>query len=111
IVNTRRNRFFDTDRGRQSFNHMLCRARALLVARSRAVDITFSFPFERGLTLTGKETATLYDPRLPGGSATGKVKQYVLHVDGQSGASMATVTIGCAVGRGGAPTPAVGTPT
>lgn len=103
IGSTRRAKYFETDRGKSSFEHLLNRARAILVSRSRAVDVTFSMPFDEGLELSCRKTATLYDDRLPGGQATGKIKSYSLTVDGASGNMYASVTVGCVVGRGGSP--------
>lgn len=111
-INTlRNNRYFETDRGHLSFEHLLCRARAILVSRARAVDVSFTMPFEKGLDLSCRRTVTLLDPRLPEGQATGKIKQYVMTADGSSGNAQVSVVIGCAIGRGGSPAPAPGTPT
>jgi hypothetical protein len=106
----RNNRYFATDRGQRSMEHLMARARALLISRSRAVDITFSMPFDEGLGLSCRKTVTLMDDRLPEGQATGKIKQYVLTVDGASGQARCSVVIGCAVGRGGSPVPQPGVP-
>jgi hypothetical protein len=106
----RANRYLDSDRGRQSIEHLMLRARALLVARARAVDITFSMPFDEGIHLNCRQTVVLHDDRLPTGAAHGKVKQYSLSVDGNTGQSMASVVIGCTVGRNGSPNPNTGVP-
>lgn len=111
LASLRSNRYFDTDRGRASMEHLMLRARAALIARARAVDITFSFPFEEGLHLSCRDVIELRDDRLPEGRARGKVKQYALTADGNSGVLTASVMIGCAVGKNGTPETAEGEPT
>lgn len=94
--------YFKIGRGRLSFEHVLLRARAALLSRARAVDVSFETTLARGLGLSCRKSATLLDPRLPGGQATGKIKGYELSLDGATGTAIARVVIGCAVGRGGA---------
>lgn len=102
IGDRRRPSYFKTARGRRSFEHLLLRARAALIGRARAVEVSFETTIARGLPLSCRKGATLLDPRLPGGQATGKIKAYELSLDGATGAASAHVVIGCAVGRGGA---------
>lgn len=108
IGDVKRNRYFDTDRGRQSLEHLLMRARAVLLGRARAVDVSFQVPFEVGLGVTCRKTASIADARLPGGGAAGKVKSY--SIQAQDGARFVSVTISCSIGRGGSVTsiPGVG---
>jgi hypothetical protein len=54
--------------------------------------------------------ARLYDPRLPGGNALGKITSVKLTGDGDKGTLIGNVTIGCAVGYGNAIAPSIGTP-
>jgi hypothetical protein len=111
INSLRANRYFDSDRGRLSIEHLMQRARAMLRYRARAVDVAFAMPFEQGLGLSCRQTAMLLDDRMPTGAARGKIKQYTLTVDGDTGASQATVIMGCAVGRSGTPDYNPGLPT
>lgn len=91
--------YFPTDRGQQSLQHMICRARAKLRRRARAVQVTFQCRFEAAATVTCRMNAAITDPRLPGGAAAGKVISYKLTRDGDSGATLAEVTIGCTIGN------------
>jgi hypothetical protein len=103
--------FFQTDRGRSAFEHLLARARALLLSRARAVGVQFEVPFLLGINLSCRVGASVTDPRLPGGIATGKVKHYALSLDGDDGQATCTVEIGCVVGRDGELVAEDGTPT
>ncbi|TIQ80411.1 MAG: hypothetical protein E5X39_10860 [Mesorhizobium sp.] len=94
-----RNRaYFPTARGRQSLEYLICLARGAILERSRAVSVTFSVPFRDGLDLSCRKNARIADPRLPGGEATGKIIAYTLSV--ADGKMLASVTIGCTVGKG-----------
>jgi hypothetical protein len=100
IGDTRRKSYFQTDRGVQSFEYLILRARAKLRARSRAVQISFTVPWADAIGLSCRNSATIIDSRLPGGSATGKVTQYKLLQDA-GGGMRAEVQIDCAIGNGG----------
>ena len=80
---------------------MIALARAHLLLRSRAVEIEFDCRFERAIELSCRKNARVFDRRLPGGQALGKVTAYSFGVDGDSGAMIGSVTVGCAVGYGG----------
>ena len=90
--------YFQTDRGARSFEYLLLAARAKLRARARAVDITFAVPWRAALGIGLRNSVTLFDRRLPGGSATGKVKSYRLTV--AAGRMLGEFTIGCSIGAG-----------
>lgn len=92
--------YFLTPRGVNSFKYLLARARANLAIAARAIEITFEIPFFDGLSLSCLNSIQLQDSRLPGGSATGKVISYELSVDGDTGTSSCSVTIGVSVGNG-----------
>lgn len=93
--------FFDLDRGARAIEYMICRARARLRTRARAVEISFRVPFAAAVGLSCRKNATVTAPKIiPGGSATGKVIGYRLRRDGATGEFLADVTIGCAVGSG-----------
>jgi hypothetical protein len=99
--------YFPSDRGQQSLQHMICRARAKLRRRARAVQVTFQCRFEAAASISCRMNAALTDARLPGGGAAGKVIGYKLTRDGDSGKTLAEVTIGCTIGNANAITTSV----
>ncbi len=101
--------YFPTDRGLWSVEYLICKARALLRHRSRAVTISFVVPFGEAVDLSCRLNATVHDPRLPGGEATGKIISYELRCNGETGDYDAKVTVGCAVGLGGSQSGSDGT--
>jgi hypothetical protein len=107
IGDVRKNCYFPTDRGQASIQYLMLLARAKLLLRARAVDIMFASTWEKlaGI-VTCRKNVTLYDDRLPGGQATGKVKSYKLSW-GES-AIVAEATIGCTIGYGDTITPSAG---
>jgi hypothetical protein len=107
--NVTANNYFPTDRGQQSIQYLICRARARLRLRSRAVKVTWECPFDLVIGASCRKNATLFDPRLPGGVATGKITSYTLTADGQ-GKLRGHVEIGCSVGYGGVVEAIPGTP-
>jgi hypothetical protein len=92
--------YFLTARGKQSFEHLLARARATLAAGCRSIEIGFAMPFFDALAISCDHSITIPDARLPGGTATGKVKSYRLIVDGDAGTAQAEITLGVAIGNG-----------
>jgi len=101
--------YFQSNRGALSFEYLLLLARAKIRARARAVDITFGVPWATALGITLRHNVTYLDRRLPGGSATGKVKSYKLTVG--DGGMFGEFTIGCSIGNGDPSAAAVGEPT
>ena len=98
--------FFATERGQSLAEHMLERARARARRASRYVELTCDCECP-DLSLLGPDTAaTINDPALPGGSATGKITEY--EVTWSDGACVATITIACAPGTGADDTLALG---
>jgi hypothetical protein len=110
MSDTRTNTYFKTARGQQSFQWLLQYGKAKLMARARAVDIEMTTPFVLAMGLSCRWNVTVNDDRLPGGTATGKVKAYSLVASASEG-MIGTVTIGCTIGNGGSQTPLAGTPT
>lgn len=98
--------YLQTDRGAGSFEYLMLAARAKLRARARSVEITFGVDFPTAIAITLRHSVALFDRRIPGGSATGKVKQYRITVgeDGMWG----EFTIGCTTGTGTAAVAATG---
>lgn len=101
--------YFPTARGQTSVQYLISRARARLRYRSRAVTVGWNCPFEYAVGLSCRHNATLFDPRLPGGAATGKVTSYSL-IGGGDGRFYGKVEIGCAVGFGDSIVEITGTP-
>jgi hypothetical protein len=101
--------YFPSDRGRWSIEYLICRARARLRLRARAATVGWDCPFDLALGLSCRKNATLFDPRLPGGAATGKVTSYSLKAGGD-GREIGHVEIGCAVGFGGSVPQITGAP-
>lgn len=110
IVDVLRRSYFPTTRGLQSLEYLIALARSNLLIRSRAVEVEFQCRFERAVTLSCRKNARLFDHRLPGGEALGKIIKYSFGVNGNTGIVIGSVTIGCAIGYGGAISPVVGTP-
>jgi hypothetical protein len=90
--------YFPTDRGQQSVQHMLCRARAKLRKRARAVEVRFDTRFEAAAQLSCRMNGVINDVRLPGGTAAGKVISYKLEAHGDSGEIIGRVVLGCSIG-------------
>lgn len=102
--------YFTTDRGLQSIEYLLARARAVLMLRARAVEVSWDCTFERAIRLSCRMNASITDDRLPGGGASGKIIEYTFGVDGDSGEWKGSVKIGCSVGRDGTISAVAGTP-
>lgn len=98
IVDARRNSYFMTDRGQQSVQNAILRARRKLLVSARAVNITVTTKLAKAANLSLRWNATVHDERLPGGEVTGKVTEYTLR--GRAGRFDATITIGCTIGNG-----------
>ncbi|WP_027037874.1 hypothetical protein [Mesorhizobium ciceri] len=108
IGDVRKRSYLTTTRGRQSIDYLICLARGAILVRSRAVTVTFSVPFRAGLDLSCRKNARIVDPHIPGGEATGKIIGYALNV--QNGALVASITIGCTIGKGNTVTTVPGEP-
>ena len=102
IGDVRRRSYFPTARGLRSLEYLIALARAHLLMRSRAVEIEFSCSFERAIGVSCRKNARVFDRRLPGGQAVGKIIGYSFVADGEQGSLIGTVTIACAIGYGGA---------
>lgn len=101
--------YFPSDRGRWSIEYLICKARAHLRMRARAVTIDWECPWDAAEDLSCRKNATIFDPRIPGGAATGKIISYSLRADGK-GNCRGYVSIGCSVGFGGSVPAVTGTP-
>lgn len=111
IGDIKRPAFFTLARGQRSIQYLIALARANLLMRSRAVEIEFQCHFERAVSLSLRMNAQIFDRRLPGHSAVGKIISYSFSATGDSGVLIGTVKIGCAVGYGGSVEVVDGEPT
>lgn len=102
--------YFPTERGLQSVEYLLALARARLRYRSRAITVSWDCRFELAMSLTCRWNALLYDFRLPGGQAAGKITRVTIKCDGD-GELLGSVTIGASVGYGDVITTSPGEPT
>lgn len=105
-----RRQYFTTDRGKQSVEYLIALARARIMARSRAVTIEAEIPFNDGIELSLRKSASITDDRIPGGVASGKVIGYTLSMDGGSGEAKCAISIGATVGTGGTASQVAGSP-
>lgn len=108
IVNPARSSYFTTDRGQQSIQYLLALARATLLNRARAVQISFDCKMEKAIQLSCRKNARIFDPRIPAGNAVGKIIAYTIKLDGSDGKLTANLTIACPVGFGNSLTPIPG---
>jgi hypothetical protein len=104
-----RSQYAPTDRGLQSIQYMIARARSRLVVSSRAIKISFSCAFHAAVDLSCRKNAVLSDGRIPGETAIGKVVRYSLEGNGNTGAFFGSVDMACAIGLGNAITTSPGT--
>lgn len=101
IDDVRRNSYFKTDRGAQSFEYLLLLARAKLLARARAVKVTITLPgWDIGVGFSCRKNIRLVDYRMPEGAVTGKITKYTLSIDGDSGELKSEAELGCTIGYG-----------
>lgn len=110
IGDVRRRAYFTTDRGRRSVEYLLALARAELLRRARAVEISIQIPFTSALGLSLRKNAVITDTRLPGGQAAGKIVGYRLAWAGGDAAFAGELTIGCMIGQGNTVSAIPGTP-
>jgi hypothetical protein len=81
-----------------------------MLMRARAVRITWECEFDKVIDLRCRMSATVIDPRLPGGIATGKIVATELSAHGDRMLMMGKVTIACTVGRDGTVDVVIGDP-
>jgi hypothetical protein len=100
--------YFQSDRGAASFEYLLLAARAKLLAAARSAEITFGVDFPTAIAISLRHSVALFDRRIPGGSAIGKVKRYTITAgeDGMWG----EFTLGATIGNGTPATAATGIP-
>lgn len=106
-----RDQFWPTARGLQAIEYGLTHARALLLRRARAAQITVDVPVETAIAASCRKSATVHHPDLPGGQATGKIVGYSFGIEGSSGEEGGQITIACLVGQDTTFTAEDGSPT
>lgn len=111
IVYSHSRAYFPTARGLNSIEYLISIARARLLSRSRVVEISFECDYYKVVPMSCRNNVLVYDNRLPGGQALGKVISYSLSVDGQTGRFKGDVTLMCAIGYGNAISTSTGDPT
>lgn len=99
IGNPLRSSFFKTDRGQTAFEYILLVARAKLLAGARCIAIQFTTIWEKAWFITCRHSVRIYDRRLPGGQAIGKVTDYAMAASGDGEFSI-KITIAATVGYG-----------
>jgi hypothetical protein len=100
LYDLRRDSYLLTDRGKRSLRYLIATARSRLLARARNVTISLEDKFENVVPVSLRKSASISDPRVPGGIAEGKITSYTLSFDGDGGEMLGSVTIGCAIGNG-----------
>jgi hypothetical protein len=108
IGDPRRRSYIATERGIQSFEHLIALARAHLMKRARVVEIAFAPKLSRMPEVTLRKNVLLAEPRI--GEALGKIIGYSISLDGSDGRIKCEVRIGCSIGRGGTVVALDGTP-
>ena len=103
--------FFASTRGNQFVETMLCVARAKGLWRARNVNIDFDCTWDAAAEINLRMNAQLYDDRLPGGVAVGKIIAYELRINGDEMLWDGHVTMACTIGNGGTIADIDGTPT
>lgn len=105
LSDTKSSSYWTSERGLQSVEYTLLRARARLLAAQRVIKASWTVPFARAIDLTCRKSASLTDSRIPGGQLTGKIIGYTISAAGgssdQGGQLIGSVTVACSIGRGG----------
>jgi hypothetical protein len=99
IIDPRRRSYIATERGNQSIEHLIALARAHLMKRARAVEITFAPKLSRMPEVTLRKSVFLAEPRV--GEAVGKIIGYSIALDGSDGRIKCEIRMGCTIGYGG----------
>lgn len=93
--------YWATGEGESALEYMMMRARARLLTKARAVNVSFQTSFYNGVDLSCRMGAQISDERLPGGVARGKIISYSLSGNGTTGEFVTDIKIGCSVGSDG----------
>lgn len=103
ILDLRRNSYFKTTRGQQSFQYLIMLAIAHLLSKARCVEVQFDTDWLSLIDASCRKNIHITDPRIIGasvGEATGKITEYTFKGSGDNGDFIASAKIGCTVGNG-----------
>lgn len=89
--------FFETTRGQAAIRHAAKRGFSRLRYAARCVRVSFQVPLVDWHDISLDDVLHVYDARLPGGSACGKVVEYEL----SSSSGLVSIEIACSVGIAG----------
>lgn len=93
--------FFARTNGRSAISHAVQIAEAEIKQAARCLTVSAKIKFSTGWQLDPTSTVTINDPRLPGGTATGKVVSIEDVIDTDGGNLHTNLTLGCVPGNGG----------
>lgn len=103
--------YFKIPRGRQSIEYLMAVATTKILSRSRSVIVSGQTNFESGIGFSCRKNLTFDDSRVSSNIFVGKIIDYTLFCNGDTGETGAKFTIGCSVGNGAITTVASGSPT
>jgi len=103
--------YFMTARGNLSVQYLILLGVARLKLAARIVTATWGTTFAKGVLLTLRKSAALFDQRLQHDQIVGKITAYKLEGNGDSGVFKGECTVGAAIGLGNALVETEGTPT
>lgn len=89
--------FFETPRGQAAIRHAVKRGFARLRYAARCVRVSFQVPLVDWHDISLDDVLHVYDARLPGGSACGKVVEYEL----SASSGLVSIEIACSAGIAG----------
>jgi hypothetical protein len=99
-LNTGARWFYPLDRGQRTIRALINAARAKLRMRARVIKFDFETTIERGLDMSCRKGVLIYDHRIPGGSAFGKITSYTLSMDGDKAQVICKCTAEASTGFG-----------
>lgn len=110
IDDVRRASYINTDRGYESLEYLIARARASLLDGARVVTLGFTVPFHNIKNVTLRKNAAVEYDMIPGGTATGKIVGYNASGDGDGGQFILGLSVACTIGNGGSIAAITGSP-
>lgn len=101
--------FLPTDRGNWLLEYAICVARAHILAASRCASTSFKTYPEKITNVSCDHNALVLSSDLPRGYVWGKITEYIMEGDGESGSVDLQVTVSSAIGKGVSVTEDAGT--
>jgi hypothetical protein len=108
IGDASRSSYFPSARGLWSLEYCIQMASNHLMKSARCVTIEFDCLPQRIPGLNLRMNARLFDPRIPGGYAWGKITEYSLAADGSTGLIVGHVKMECPIGKDNVVSPVTG---